>query len=200
MGRKDCPEGQKWDYLVNTCIPKSVETRRQPEQPKELPMIAVGQLRATATTATTDDSAMLLSPALWIFVVLATLGSILAVTLWFMIYRRQTRLSSIPEDAAPAQQLLHKTEPPAKLHPERNGQGEMFQRPAEASSLCQHLHQGAQTSTKWEDDFSACRDPAAHAGTEVGGGLPACSTVAEHRVPLPATELGGTALVTTKTV
>uniref|UniRef100_A0A3B4ZAZ4 Uncharacterized LOC103375189 n=1 Tax=Stegastes partitus TaxID=144197 RepID=A0A3B4ZAZ4_9TELE len=168
--------------------------------PPELPMIAVGQLRATATTATTDDSAMLLSPALWIFVVLATLGSILAVTLWFMIYRRQTRLSSIPEDAAPAQQLLHKTEPPAKLHPERNGQGEMFQRPAEASSLCQHLHQGAQTSTKWEDDFSACRDPAAHAGTEVGGGLPACSTVAEHRVPLPATELGGTALVTTKTV
>ncbi|XP_054860937.1 uncharacterized protein LOC129347497 isoform X2 [Amphiprion ocellaris] len=204
-GRQDCPEGQRWDILIRFCVPKWPETRLQTEQPRvnltfpsELPMTAVDQLRATE--ATTLNSVMVLSPFLWIFVVLATLGSILALALWFVIYRRQTRLSSIPEDSLPALELLHNTDPPATFHPERNGQGEMFHRAAEASSLCHHLHLGAQTGTKWEDNFNACRGPAAHAGTEGGGGLPACSTMVEHRIPLPATELGGTALVTTKTV
>lgn len=41
------------------------------------------------------DSVMLLSPALWIFVVLATVGSIVALVLWFVIYKRQTRNISI---------------------------------------------------------------------------------------------------------
>uniref|UniRef100_A0AAQ5ZY93 Uncharacterized protein n=1 Tax=Amphiprion ocellaris TaxID=80972 RepID=A0AAQ5ZY93_AMPOC len=174
-GRQDCPEGQRWDILIRFCVPKWPETRLQTEQPR----------------ATTLNSVMVLSPFLWIFVVLATLGSILALALWFVIYRRQTRLTL---------ELLHNTDPPATFHPERNGQGEMFHRAAEASSLCHHLHLGAQTGTKWEDNFNACRGPAAHAGTEGGGGLPACSTMVEHRIPLPATELGGTALVTTKTV
>ncbi|XP_022073645.1 uncharacterized protein LOC110968127 isoform X2 [Acanthochromis polyacanthus] len=206
MGKKDCPEGQRWDRLLMACVTDSKETRLRTEQPRvnltfpsEPPMTAVGQLRATEATTPTE-SMMALNPFLWIFVVLATLGSILALALWFIIYRRQTRRSSTPEEALPALELLHNTDPPAEFHSERNGQGEMFQRAAETSSLCHHQHLGAQTGTKWEDNFNACRGPAGHAGPEGGGVLSACSTMVEHRIPLPATELGGTALVTTKTV
>lgn len=109
----------------------------------------------------------------------------------------------VTEDAEPAQEPLQKTEPPATMHPlpsERNGHAGMLQRAAEAPSPCPHLHLEAQTGSKWDEGFITCKDPAKHAGTDGGGGLPACSTVREHRIPLPATELGGTALVTTKTV
>lgn len=51
------------------------------------------QLRSTERTAQVNP-VMVLSPALWIFVVLATLGSILTLALWFIIYRRQNSLSS----------------------------------------------------------------------------------------------------------
>ncbi|XP_037648629.1 uncharacterized protein LOC119501921 isoform X2 [Sebastes umbrosus] len=193
MGKDDCPAGQKWDPLVG-CIPSETYTRPEPEPPTEL--------RSTAPPARAD-AVMLLSPALWIFVVLATLGSILALALWFIIYKRQTRHISTSEDAEPQQEPLQKTEPPAKIHPpppERNGQAEMLQRAAWAPPPCPHLHLGAQTGSNWEEDFTACRDPAKYAGTEGGRGLPTCSTMREHRFPLPATELGGTALVTTKTV
>ncbi|XP_044037740.1 uncharacterized protein LOC122869137 [Siniperca chuatsi] len=203
MAKKDCPAGSYWDSLVNTCIGSSeTETRPEPEPPTEPPVAVVVQLRATAPAAQAD-LVMVLSPALWIFVVLATLGSVLALALWFIIYRRQTSHSSTSEDPKPQQEPLQKTEPPSKIYPppsERNGHAEMVQRATGAPSPCPHLHLGAQTGFKWEEGFTACRDHAKHAGTEGGGGLSACSTMREHRVPLPATELGGTALVTTKTM
>uniref|UniRef100_A0A8D2ZXU3 Uncharacterized protein n=1 Tax=Scophthalmus maximus TaxID=52904 RepID=A0A8D2ZXU3_SCOMX len=170
MVKKNCSAGQKWDTLVNDCV------------------------RNTAP-ATQVDAVTALSPALWIFVVLATVGSILVLALWFVIYRRQTR---------PRQESLQKTEPKATIHPlpsERNGQEEMFLRAAEAVSPCAHLHLGAQRGSEREEGFIACRGHAKHAGEEAGRGQSACSTMREHnRLPLPATELGGTALVTTKTV
>ncbi|XP_068574870.1 tumor necrosis factor receptor superfamily member 13C-like isoform X2 [Cebidichthys violaceus] len=199
MAKKDCPAGRKWDSLVSICFPES-ETRPEPGPSTERPLATVVQLRSTAPTA---HSVMLLSPALWIFVVLATLGSILALALWFIIYKRQTRHSSTSEEAGLQQEPLQKTEPPAKSQPppsERNGQAEMLQRAAWTVSPCSHLHLGAQTGKKWEEGFTACSDPAKHAGTEGFRGLPTCSTTREHRIPLPATELGGTVLVTTKTV
>lgn len=46
------------------------------------------------TAAVQANPVMMLSPALWIFVGLATVGSIVALVLWFVIYRQQTRNSS----------------------------------------------------------------------------------------------------------
>uniref|UniRef100_A0A3Q0RMF9 Uncharacterized protein n=1 Tax=Amphilophus citrinellus TaxID=61819 RepID=A0A3Q0RMF9_AMPCI len=181
MDKKSCPEGKKWDHLVHTC----------------LPLTAVNQLEAINTTAK-PNSLVVLSPALWIFVVLVVVGSILALTVWFIIWKRQTRRSSTC-----GVKLLQNAAPPAKLHPlppEKNGQAVIFQSVAEAPSLCFHVNPGSQTGSKWEDDFTATRDLLMSAGAEAGGGSPACSTMAEHRIPLPATELGGTALVTTKTM
>ncbi|XP_031726839.1 uncharacterized protein LOC116396390 isoform X2 [Anarrhichthys ocellatus] len=199
MAKKDCPAGKRWDSLVSTCIQES-ETRPEPGPSAERSLATVVQLRSTAPTA---HSVMLLSPALWIFVVLATLGSILALSLWFIIYKQQTRHISTSEEAGLQQEPLQKTEPPAKSQPppsERNGQAEMLQIAAWTPSPCSHLHLGAQTGNKWEEGFTASSDPAKHAGTEGFRGLPTSSTTRGHRIPLPATELGGTVLVTTKTV
>uniref|UniRef100_A0A3Q3JVW9 Uncharacterized protein n=1 Tax=Monopterus albus TaxID=43700 RepID=A0A3Q3JVW9_MONAL len=81
--------------------------------------------------------------------------------------------------------------------PQRNGWTEMFHL---VPSPCPHLYLGTQTGLTWEEGLPLCGAPLKPSGTEVGGALSACSTVTEHRIPLPATELGGTALVTTKTV
>ncbi|AWP18579.1 Hypothetical protein SMAX5B_005754 [Scophthalmus maximus] len=203
MVKKNCSAGQKWDTLVNDCVSRE-KTLTKTEPPTEPPLPAiVDQVRNTAP-ATQVDAVTALSPALWIFVVLATVGSILVLALWFVIYRRQTRPSSTPGEAEPGQESLQKTEPKATIHPlpsERNGQEEMFLRAAEAVSPCAHLHLGAQRGSEREEGFIACRGHAKHAGEEAGRGQSACSTMREHnRLPLPATELGGTALVTTKTV
>lgn len=53
------------------------------------------QLRSMAHTPRVDPG-IPLSPALWIFVVLATLGSILALVLWFIIYRQRMSANSNP--------------------------------------------------------------------------------------------------------
>ncbi|XP_023287441.1 uncharacterized protein LOC111673805 [Seriola lalandi dorsalis] len=198
--KKICSAGQTWDELIGTCLHSKTETRPEPERPTEPPLQAdVNQVRVIAPVPQADPMLML-SPALWIFVVLATMGSILALALWFIIYRRETRQGSTSEDAEPGLEPLQKT-----IHPppsERNGQAQMFQRAAEAPWSCPHLHLGAQTGSKWEDcsGIIACRGLAKHAGKEAGEGLPACSRMRGHKIPLPATELGGTALVTTKTV
>lgn len=202
MDKKSCPEGKKFDNLVHTCVPSKSLMRSNPDPPKEPPLTVVNQLKAINTTVK-PTSMVVLSPTLWISVVVVVVGSILALTLWFIIYKRQTRRSSTSEDGMPRQELLQKAQPPAKLHPlpsERNGQAEIFQRAAEAPSPCSHVHSGSQTGSEWENGFTACRDLMMRGGAEVGGDSPACSTMAEHRIPLPATELGGTALVTTKTM
>ncbi|XP_053194663.1 tumor necrosis factor receptor superfamily member 13C-like [Scomber japonicus] len=202
MAKKDCPAGRKWDHLVNVCVSSTAKTTSEPKPSTDLNPAVIVQQRPT-TAAVQANPVMMLSPALWIFVGLATVGSIVALVLWFVIYRQQTRNSSTSEDAEPGQEPLQKTEPPIKICPlpsERNCQAETLQRAAGNPAPCAHLHLGDQTSSKWEEGFTACRGPAKHAGTEGVGGLLTCSTMREHRIPLPATELGGTALVTTKTV
>uniref|UniRef100_A0A7N6AKT3 Uncharacterized protein n=1 Tax=Anabas testudineus TaxID=64144 RepID=A0A7N6AKT3_ANATE len=101
----------------------------------------------------------------------------------------------------PVEEPLQKMETPAASVPpssERNGHAGMFQLAADAPSSCPHLYLGTHMGSNWEKGFTTCRGPAMQ--TNGCTGLPACSIVSEHRVPLPATELGGTALVTTKTV
>ncbi|TDH02608.1 hypothetical protein EPR50_G00154590 [Perca flavescens] len=197
MGRGDCPAGSKWDNLVGIChkihtvtIPEP-KTEPEPKPPTEPPL-------RTMAPAAQASSLMLLSPALWVCVGLVFLGSVLALALWLTIYKRQTRHSHTSEDAEQCQRPLQKAEPAAKIHPpppQTNGQANMLQGGAWAPSPCPHQHLGAQTGSKWEEGFTACSDLAKHVGTEWCGGQ-----MREHRVPLPATELGGTALVTTKTV
>ncbi|XP_038551002.1 uncharacterized protein LOC119884751 [Micropterus salmoides] len=201
MTKKDCPAGSYLDHLVGDCIFSKTKTTPEPQPKTEPPLAVVVQLKATAPTQA--NLVMVLSPALWVFVVLAILGSILALTVWFIIYSRQTSYSSTSQDIELQQDPLQKTEPPSKIYPppsERNGHAELLQQAAGAPSPCPHLHLGVQTGFKWEEGFTACRDHAKHAVTEAAGGLSACRTMREHRVPLPATELGGTALVTTKTM
>lgn len=124
-------------------------------------------------------------------------------TQWHLNIHTHVSVVCVAEDAEAQQEPLQKTEPPAILHSlpsESNSHAEMLQRAAGALSPCPHLHLGAQTVSQWEEGFTAYRDITKHAGTEGGRGLPPCSTMREHRIPLPATELGGTALVTTKTM
>uniref|UniRef100_A0A1A8LK44 Uncharacterized protein n=1 Tax=Nothobranchius pienaari TaxID=704102 RepID=A0A1A8LK44_9TELE len=121
----------------------------------------------------------------------------MALILWSVLFRRQSRVNNNSEDPAPEQDLLQKTKP---FNPQCSEKGQACRGPAGASSACHQLHPGAQTAPQWEDGVTVCGGPERHSGKEEGGGLHVCSNMADHRVPLPATELGGTALVTTKTL
>ncbi|KAK2894124.1 tumor necrosis factor receptor superfamily member 13C-like [Channa argus] len=198
MAKKTCLDGKKWDPLTTDCVTVKKETNPEHKLRTEPPPNVLSSVRVTASTEQTNPM-MPLSPTVCAIVVLVTMGSILALAVWLIIYKRQTRLGSTSVEPEPVHEPLQKTEPPAPFLPapsQRNGQAEMCQFAAEAPSTCPHL--GAQIGSKREGDYTACRGPTTQ--TEAGGGLPACHTISEHRIPLPATELGGTALVTTKTV
>lgn len=77
---------------------------------------------------------------------------------------------------------------------EEEGQQELLHKAELPSALSDPL-----TSLQWRE-LGQQRAPAKHTCRESNGGLPPCGQAREHRIPLPATELGGTALVTTKTV
>uniref|UniRef100_A0A3Q2TPD7 Uncharacterized LOC105918008 n=1 Tax=Fundulus heteroclitus TaxID=8078 RepID=A0A3Q2TPD7_FUNHE len=201
MAEQKCPEGKTWDILLRVCFKMKPIANRKLHPPTEPILTVVDPITARLSPArsTGQPDGLVLSQTLWISVILVTLGSVLALTLWFVIFRRQTKAHKDLEDPGPEQEVLQKAEPKAMFYPpDRNGQ--VPQRAENGPTACHQMHQGAQMDPKWEDGFSVCSDPAKHAAKEENGGLPACSTGADHRVPLPATELGGTALVTTKTV
>uniref|UniRef100_A0A667WHS6 Uncharacterized protein n=1 Tax=Myripristis murdjan TaxID=586833 RepID=A0A667WHS6_9TELE len=186
MARKgNCPPGTKWDSLISDCVGNPLAAAQQPKPATEPPRVVPVHLRSTVPTA--PAKSVVVQPlsfenGLWVFVGLLTLGSILAVVIWTIIYRQQTRRRSS-----------------AGKEGERNGQAEMQQRAREAPS-CPHLDAGALTGFKCEESFTHRRYPTNHGGMEGSGGLLTYSTMRQHTVPLPATELGGTALVTTKTM
>ncbi|XP_024861812.1 uncharacterized protein LOC112450532 [Kryptolebias marmoratus] len=200
MVKRRCPEGQKWDILLSACHSWQNEATTKPPSTTKPVLMVVDQLRTKITTskATMLPTMLVLSQTLWICVVLVTLGSILALTLWFVIFRRKTRVSSNFEDPVPEPEFLPKTEPPIKCPPPHSDRNLACQRAAEAPSPCHQLYPRGQTESKWEDGFTVCSGPARRSSKE--GELAVCSAVADHRVPLPATELGGTVLVTTKTL
>ncbi|XP_047426968.1 tumor necrosis factor receptor superfamily member 13C-like [Mugil cephalus] len=182
-----CPDDKAWDSLVRLCVAKNIGSEPKPQpKPREAPIVTTVDPRLSSTPAPILEASplMVLGPALWISVVLAIVGSVLALAIWFVIFRQQKRRSCTPASGV---ELLPTTEPPVKIHPERNGRAEPLQDEEGAPSPCQ-LHMGAQTGSKREEGFTT------RGGPEGGGDLQTCS------FPLPATELGGTALVTTKTV
>ncbi|XP_057717081.1 tumor necrosis factor receptor superfamily member 13C-like isoform X2 [Corythoichthys intestinalis] len=181
MTKRNCPPGSKWDNVVTTCIQNQdlKETRPEPETEPT----PVFHQRTTSPTAWSDPIS--LSPVLWIAVVLTTLGSIVALALWFILYRRQRRLNTTSE-MEPGPEPPQKIEPPNKSHlsdPQRASSASFYQQGPHDISKSQKATGRGETDS-----------------TEELGELPVCNAMREHRLPLPATELGGTALVTTKTV
>lgn len=184
MVKKSCPAGSKWDGLLQKCSPLRTGRRvttplrlHTPTEPFITPLVLL------TNTPPTDQTLAVVSPALWVVVLLATLGSVLALALWLVIYRRHTSQPTVEE---PAEQPLRKTEPVhCPLPSEASAQGQ------------QHLPTPHPTAPWWQGDTHGTH--IGHDGGNWGGGLKG-STVRQETVPLPATELGGTALVTTKTL
>nr|XP_061805017.1 uncharacterized protein LOC133596262 [Nerophis lumbriciformis] len=202
MTKRNCPPGSKWDNVVTTCIQNQdlKETRPEPETEPT----PVFHQRTTSPTAWSDPIS--LSPVLWIAVVLTTLGSIVALALWFILYRRQRRLNTtsgyksiskdlnVPVSTVPSviEEMEPGPEPPQKIEPPNKSHLSDPQRASSASFYQQGPHdisKSQKATGRGETD-----------STEELGELPVCNAMREHRLPLPATELGGTALVTTKTV
>ncbi|KAJ8387577.1 hypothetical protein AAFF_G00152730 [Aldrovandia affinis] len=167
-----CHPGKKFDNLVKDCV------LSKPEQATESSPI----LRPS-----TSLHAPVVSPSVWIPVVVVVNGSILALFLWF-IYKRQTRHNHAAVDAeaeiSPEVQLDGRTDPVAV-----KGEG--------PPTSCPHVNGGPQGLIKqevptWRKDYEC----------DTGGGdsVHMCNHRMDHGIPLPATELGDAALVTTKTV
>lgn len=186
MSRKDCVAGTKWDSLIKRCMPLKIPPDIVPQHPT--PIAPPPALIRRHTTTPSAQIVAVFNPGLWIFVILATLGSILALAVWIVIYRRHTRDPIV--EAKPAEQPLQKTDAPGH-RPERNGCAA-----EEVSSPCHHLNTGLHAAPMWEEAGGAHIERTKHNGRDWGGG----SAVRQETVPFSATELGGTALVTTKTV
>ncbi|XP_036420937.1 tumor necrosis factor receptor superfamily member 13C-like isoform X2 [Colossoma macropomum] len=160
MDKKTCGPGFSWDGLVKDCI--------QETQPVTVDTLAV--MRTNAPTSSWTAFA----PSVWICVGVILSSLVLALLLWFIIYRRHTHNTGKrrSEPAAPPQ-LNGNTVSPALLE-ERE----------DPSLSCPHWNGKT-------EEVSVC---------EMGWGRGICEGKMEHGVPVPATELGDSALVTTKTV
>ncbi|KAL7826720.1 hypothetical protein AOLI_G00319290 [Acnodon oligacanthus] len=158
---KTCGPGYSWDVLVKDCIPEE-------SQPVTVGTLAVLRTKAPATSWTA------LSPSLWICGGGILSISVLALLLWFIIYRRHTHKTGKrhSKPAAPLQ-LNGNTVDPALLEQRED-----------PPLSCPHWNGNT-------EEVSVC---------EMGWGRGICEGKMEHGVPVPATELGDSALVTTKTV
>lgn len=113
---------------------------------------------------------------------------------WTSVEFSEILSACITENSKREQEPLQKTDAGSTSHSLPSGGNSH-------PSLCPfHLRLETQSTLQWVEDISPNRASTKHAESEKSSGLPSCSTVREHRIPLPATELGGTALVTTKTV
>uniref|UniRef100_A0AAZ3QDQ6 Uncharacterized protein n=1 Tax=Oncorhynchus tshawytscha TaxID=74940 RepID=A0AAZ3QDQ6_ONCTS len=129
------------------------------------------------------------SPAVWISVVVVVNGSILAMFLRFIIYKMQARHNHTAGE--PEAGLI----PPAV---DGDCTAAVVQREEEAPPSCPQLNSGPQTCFRQEVSTYSGASGCGSLG-EVGG-MFMCNGLREHWIPLPATELGDAALVTTKTV
>ncbi|CAL8302353.1 unnamed protein product [Merluccius merluccius] len=204
MYRKECPAGRKWDERRVTCVPSGRQTERRPlgrpprTTPPPAPIVmshaVAGPWRTPVLGPWTEPTA---SPFLWAAVAVVATGSILALVLWTLIYRRHRNHSNgLPP---PTLEPMDKTDPLAGVHKSPAlvvHPAESIQRDQEPP--CPHLDGGTHsTDSRHVTDSHPCC---------VGGLKPGVTWVGEagatgrkHRIPLPATELGDTTLVTAKT-
>ncbi|KAL0992955.1 hypothetical protein UPYG_G00101440 [Umbra pygmaea] len=172
MAKTTCPVGAKWDRLLKDCV--LLPLTKSSAQPK---------LVTEIQRSTPYNPAV--SPAMWISVVVILNGSVLALFLWFIVYKRQARRNHIVGDPEVSLDPLYTP----KLSVERE---------KVAPPSCPQLNGLPQTCFRQEASY--------HGGAlgcdphgEVGNRL-ICNVLRENCIPLPATELGDAALVTTKTV
>ncbi|KAL7883332.1 hypothetical protein SRHO_G00009900 [Serrasalmus rhombeus] len=157
-----CDPGQRWDALVKDCIHKETQ-----------PVTVVNTLTVLKTKAPALPWTAF-SPSLWICVGVILSISVLALLLWFIIYRRYTHDTG---------KRRSKPAAPHKLNGNTVGPALPEQR-EDLPLSCPHLNGKA-------EEVSVC---------EMGWRRGICEAKMEHGVPVPATELGDSALVTTKTV
>ncbi|KAG5832479.1 hypothetical protein ANANG_G00291600 [Anguilla anguilla] len=77
-----CQPGFEFDNLVKVCVGKEA---KKPQQATEPPPVLRNSTQAPSLHAS------VVSPSVWISVVVVVNGTILALFLWFIIYRRQRR-------------------------------------------------------------------------------------------------------------
>uniref|UniRef100_A0AAY5JVM9 Uncharacterized protein n=1 Tax=Esox lucius TaxID=8010 RepID=A0AAY5JVM9_ESOLU len=187
MAKKTCRLGTKWDRLLMDCVRSPLGV---PSPPPDL----VTELSPVKWS--TDGSPQYnpaVNPAVWISVVVVLNGSILALFLWFIIYRKQRRHRRTTVDPEAPE-----TRSKAKPAVETDCKAAAVQSEKEAPPSCCHLNGGPQTYFGQEAS-TYNRAPGCGPLGEVGSVF-MCSSQREHGIPLPATELGDAALVTTKTV
>ncbi|KAG9343085.1 hypothetical protein JZ751_015304 [Albula glossodonta] len=169
-----CKPGTHFDSLVKRCVENFED---KPYQDIESQPI---QRPTTAAPA-------VVSPSVWISVVVVVNGSILALFLWLIIYKRQTRHT-------------HAADAEASMSPEVQLAGGSDLAAAEREgppTSCPHLNGGPNGVIKQE--IPTWRKASEYDAGD-GGNMHMCNGRKDHGIPLPATELGDAALVTTKTV
>uniref|UniRef100_A0A4W5PPN2 Uncharacterized protein n=1 Tax=Hucho hucho TaxID=62062 RepID=A0A4W5PPN2_9TELE len=182
MAKKICNPGTTWDKLLLTCV-----SWTRPKPATESPPV-----KWSSDVPPQYNPAV--SPAVWISVIVVVNCSILAMFLWFIIYKMQARRN---HTAGEPEARLN---PPAKalLPVEGDCTAAVVQREEEAPPFCPQLNGGPQTCVRQEVSTYSGASGCGSLG-EVDG-MFMCNGLREHWIPLPATELGDAALVTTKTV
>ncbi|XP_062335997.1 uncharacterized protein LOC134035148 [Osmerus eperlanus] len=209
MSREACPRGKKWDRLLVTCVPSPTpqdDLWMTTGRPLPRPQPATGSpvVRwATDASATMGDPAF--SLAVWVSVGVVVNCSVLALCLWFIIYRLRATHTNSADDPEAGLEVPDKTHP-SMDRPRYHGSVVVLQRERGSPQSWPQMNGGGDhTAFSQEEGLPCCRDsPGCGGGQgEWGqgeGGLVMCRSVREHVIPLPAIELGDAALVTTKTV
>uniref|UniRef100_A0A8C9RQX9 Uncharacterized protein n=1 Tax=Scleropages formosus TaxID=113540 RepID=A0A8C9RQX9_SCLFO len=176
---KSCDRGQRWDKLVNKCVPGSED---QPPQVTDVPTSLKGSTKAPCTQSS------MVNTSVWISVVAVMSISIIALLLWFAIYRRERRpIQHTVKDDKPEQPVDRE----AACVPAVAVVVDEEEEEAPTSFLRQN---GGPLGVQEQEPPTWGRVVVCQASAHM------CNGRKKHGVPLPATELGDAALVTTKTV
>ncbi|MFT7797870.1 TNFR13C [Arapaima gigas] len=176
--KKSCDHGLVWDKLVNDCTPLLQDKTLQ---------VTDALLTSTWSTKVPCPQPSVVSVSVWISVASVTSIAVVALLLWLAIYRRERRPFQHTENMTAEQPF--------------NRQGAEDQAVVlvvddeEKEAPTSFLHQNGGPLGDQE------QEPPTWSGVVVcQAGAHMCNGRKKHGVPLPATELGDAALVTTKTV
>ncbi|XP_041093857.1 tumor necrosis factor receptor superfamily member 13C-like [Polyodon spathula] len=187
MSTRDCRPPQFWDSLVNECVARHFKKKATtfPQPRSSLTPLTVDRPTLSVESPLhPDPGAALVSVA-----VLAC-GSLLAMLVWLVMCRRQTRRQTAgrqndPEDLAKTPEFQ-----PGVVVSDEN---------ETSCPLVNGLPPGTKNQEPPEGASVTPGEPfVCGTGSEVRVGP--CDGGLCNSIPLPATELGGSALVTTKTV
>ncbi|XP_066563362.1 tumor necrosis factor receptor superfamily member 13C [Amia ocellicauda] len=178
--RLDCLPGEVWENLLNECISKT-----DAHTTVRGPVLSASGGVLPGGGAAGGAKAWELGPAVWGGAVAVMVGSVLVLCLWCLIYRRHQR------------QRLRCL----------SGQTGLRETPTaeedDTSESCRHVYRASPGTNLQEPCVSgslAWAEEIEHGAGEELSSVHLCNGRQDHSFPLPATELGGATLVTTKTV